>query len=154
VLTVFDARRFARGNLRGVPTHLEVTARILEDGGVRVSIRGQLEDARTAELAAEYWARMRDRFASNPWVALVGMRSPIVSATIDTREHELLIEGQLSQQQARTLLAFARSTIAPPPPIPSPPPPQAPTAPKGMPAKPGKQSGAPAPKPQRPSLAP
>ncbi len=113
MLTVFDARRFARGNLRGVPTQLEVTTRLQEDGGVKVSIRGELEDADAAEEAAEYWSRMRERFASNPFVALVGMRSPIVSATIIARGHEIVIEGALSQQQARTLLAFARNNAAP-----------------------------------------
>jgi hypothetical protein len=124
VLTVYDARRFARGNLRGVPTHLEVVTRIQADGGVAVSIRGELETEQAADDAVQYWTRTRERFASHPLVALIGMRSPLVSAKIEREGRDIRIEGTFSQQQARTLLGFARSTIAPPPvpPMPASPP--------------------------------
>jgi len=138
VLTVYDARRFARGNLRGVPTHLEVTARIQSDGGVAVSIRGELETEDAADDAIQYWSKLRERFAAHPLVALVGMRSPLIGATIERENREIHVEGALTQQQARTLLGFVRSTIAPPPvppmpatpPPPPPLPPPAPRAPK------------------------
>jgi hypothetical protein len=138
-LVVFDARRFARGNLRGVPTHLEVKARLQPDGGVGIELRGELEDEAAASDAAEYWTRTRQRFASHPLVALIGMRSPLVAAKIGAEGRALVVEGTLTQQQARTLLGFARSAIAPPPPPPplpapatapqSPPLPAAPVAP-------------------------
>jgi len=133
VLTVYDARRFARGNLRGVPTHLEVIARLQPDGGVAMSIRGELESEEAADDAVQYWTRTRERFASHPLVALVGMRSPLVSAKIERDGRDIRIEGQLSQQQARTLLGFARSTVAPPPvpPMPATPPKPPPLPPEG-----------------------
>lgn len=132
VLTVYDARRFARGNLRGIPTELEVTGRILPDGGVSVSIRGELETEDAADDAVAYWTKLRDRFAANPMVALIGMRKPLTGATIERVDHEIRIEGTLTQQQARTLLGFARSTIAPPPvpPMPAKPPPPPPLPPQ------------------------
>lgn len=131
VLTVYDARRFARGNLRGVPTLLEVMARLQPDGSVAVSIRGELETEDSADEAVEYWSKMRERFAAHPLVALVGMRTPLVAATIKRQARDIRVEGTLSQQQARTLLGFARSTIAPPPipPVPATPPPPPPFSP-------------------------
>jgi hypothetical protein len=131
VLTVYDARRFARGNLRGVPTHLEVVGKILPDGGVAVAIRGELETEDAADDAVEYWSKLRERFASHPLVALIGMRGPLVAASIKRENNELRIEGTLTQQQARTLLGFARSTLAPPPvpPMPAKPPPPPPLPP-------------------------
>lgn len=131
VLTVYDARRFARGNLRGVPTHLEVVGKILPDGGVSVAIRGELENEEAADDAVEYWTKLRDRFASHPLVALIGMRTPLIAASIEREGNELRIEGALTQQQARTLLGFARSTLAPPPvpPMPDKPPPAPPLPP-------------------------
>jgi len=150
VLTVYDARRFARGNLRGVPTHLEVMARIQSDGGVTVSIRGELETEDAADDAVAYWTKLRERFAAHPLVALVGMRTPLISATVKRENREVRIEGALTQQQARTLLGFARSTIAPPPvpPMPAtppPPPPLPPLAPKN-PAPPATTKPSPAPR--------
>jgi hypothetical protein len=140
VLTVFDARRFARGNLRGVPTHLEVVGKILPDGGVAVAIRGELETEDAADDAVEYWSKLRERFASHPLVALIGMRTPLIAASIKRENNELRIEGTLTQQQARTLLGFARSTIAPPPvpPMPDKPPPPPPLPP--LPQKPLKSA--------------
>jgi hypothetical protein len=140
VLTVYDARRFARGNLRGVPTHLEVVARIQPDGGVAVSIRGELETEDAADDAVQYWSKLRERFAAHPLVALVGMRTPLIGATIEREHRELRVEGALTQQQARTLLGFVRSTIAPPPvpPMPATPPPPPPLPPLPRPAAPQK----------------
>ena len=131
VLTVYDARRFARGNLRGVPTHLEVVGKILPDGGVTVDIRGDLETEDAADDAVEYWTKLRERFASNPMVALIGMRTPLIAASIKRENNQIRIEGTLTQQQARMLLGFARSTIAPPPvpPMPDKPPPPPPLPP-------------------------
>jgi outer membrane biosynthesis protein TonB len=131
VLTVYDARRFARGNLRGVPMQLEVVTRLSPDGGVTATIRGQFETEDAADSAVEYWSRTRERFASHPLVALVGMRTPLISASIKREHRDIVIEGALSQQQARTLLGFARSTFAPPPipPVPAKPPPPPPLPP-------------------------
>jgi hypothetical protein len=134
-LSVEGARLFARGNLAGVPERLSISVRGQpEHAGFGSISTGSFDSPEQAEEAKAYWTRMRDRYASHPLVALVGMREPLTRMELETDGAELVVRTQVTLQQARVLLGFVRSALAPPPaqPLtsPMPPAPRAPRAPR------------------------
>jgi len=115
-LTVEGARLFARGNLAGVPERLEVSVSALpENAGFASVSTGDFESAELATEAKAYWTRMRDRYASHPLVALVGMREPLVRMEIETKGAQLVVRTLVTLQQARVLLGFVRGAFPPAP---------------------------------------
>lgn len=132
-LSVEGARLFAQGNLAGVPERLEISVSALpEHAGFASVSSGDFESAEQASTAKDYWTRMRDRYASHPLVALVGMREPLVRMELETKDAQLVVRTQITLQQARVLLGFVRSAL-PPQPDPTPrstPAPAAPLAPR------------------------
>jgi hypothetical protein len=116
VLSVEGARLFAQGNLAGVPERLEVSVSALPDNqGFSSVSTGDFESAEQASAAKAYWTRMRDRYASHPLVALVGMREPLVQMELETKDAQLVMRTQVTIEQARMLLGFARSALPPAP---------------------------------------
>ena len=123
-LSIEGARLFARGNLSGIPERLEVAVRALpEHVGFTSLSTGHFDSPEQAEQAKAYWTRMRDRYASHPLVALIGMREPLVKMQLETEGPTLRVRTEVTLQQARVLLGFLRGALAPPP---EPPPMRAP----------------------------
>jgi len=118
-LSVEGARLFARGNVRGVPERLEASVRSRAAGAaLDVQVTGYFEDSQAAEQAQAYWARVRDRYAAHPLVALIGLRSPLANASLATKDGAVEARTRVTLQQARVVLGFIRNMVAPPPPPP------------------------------------
>jgi hypothetical protein len=117
-LAVEGARLFARGNLRGIPERLEASVRSGE-GEFDVLATGHFESEATAEQAAAYWGRVRERYAANPLVALIGLREPLADAEITADATTITARTRVSVEQARLVLGFIRDALAPPAPVPT-----------------------------------
>jgi hypothetical protein len=128
-VSVEGARLFVRGNARGVPERLDAAVRRREDGAYEVRVLGHFEDEDAAKKAHEYWTRQRDRFSGHPLVALVGLRQPLVLATLEPKGQELELLTTVTVEQARIVLGFLRDALTPVAPRPAPSPVLRPSSP-------------------------
>jgi hypothetical protein len=142
-LSVEGARAFARGNLRGVPERLEAKLRSQADGTIEVRVQGFYEDEAAARSAAEYWQRVRDRYAANLLVAAIGLRAPLAETSITAEADRIELRSVATVQHARVVLGFISNALAPPPAPPDPP--VEPTEPRVPPDEPAKGHARPAP---------
>jgi hypothetical protein len=145
--SVEGARLFARGNIEGVPDRLQISVRTRTDTGLDIGVTGAFDSSAAAEAARDYWDRTRERFATHPLVAFIGMREPLASARLKARGNTLAFDTAITLQQARVLIGFVRSALESSPADPN----------RGYPVRP--PSGAPTGGPgqghgQRPSLSP
>ncbi|MEY4510912.1 MAG: hypothetical protein RLZZ450_3034 [Pseudomonadota bacterium] len=113
-LEVEGAAQFVRRGRRGIPERLRLSA--IERAGERLDVLGTFTyvDAATAEDARDYWLGLRDRYASNTLVALLGLSAPLQSATVERSDSELRIKLTLSADQVRLILGYVRELLAPP----------------------------------------
>jgi hypothetical protein len=124
-LEVDGVANFVRKARRGVPTKLRLSA--VEVPGPRVELRGRLafDDAEKAADALRFWSAVRDSYARNGLVVLLGLSEPLRSGTLELVDSELRIKAQLSVEQTRLILGYVRELLTPP----APPPPLAPSTP-------------------------
>lgn len=113
-LSIEGARLFTRGNVRGIPERLTASVRLVEEGVINTLFVGRFESPEAAERARAYWEEMRERYAGNPLVALIGMRDPLNEAQVITRETQVEIRTNMTVQQARVVLGFITSAISQP----------------------------------------
>jgi hypothetical protein len=113
-LSIEGARLFTRGNMRGIPERLTASVQLVEDGVINTFISGTFESPEAAEQARAYWEQMRERYAGNPLVALIGMREPLNDAEVIVHETQVEIRTHVTVQQARVVLGFITSAIAQP----------------------------------------
>lgn len=113
-LEVEGAAQFVRRGRRGIPERLRLSA--LERPGERLDVLGTFTylDAATAEDARDYWVALRDRYASNALVSLLGLSAPLSGATVERSETELHIKLSLTADQVRLILGYVRELLAPP----------------------------------------
>jgi hypothetical protein len=114
-LSVEGARLFAKGNLRGVPERLLASVSQSDDGALDTHVIGNFESEEAAEQARAYWEEMRERYAGNALVALIGLRAPLTDATVTAAGDEVVVDTHVTLQQARVVLGFIRSALGPPP---------------------------------------
>jgi hypothetical protein len=127
-LEVDGVENFIRKARRGVPTKLRLSA--VEVPGPRVELRGRLAfaDVEKAADALRFWSGVRDSYARNGLVVLLGLSEPLRSGTLELVGTELRLKAQLSPEQTRLILGYVRELLTPP----------APPAPAPTPAPPGK----------------
>ena len=113
-LSIEGARLFTRGNMRGIPERLTASVQLVADGMINTLIIGTFESPEAAEQARAYWEQMRERYAGNPLVALIGMREPLNDAEVTAHETQLEIRTHVTVQQARVVLGFITSAIGQP----------------------------------------
>jgi hypothetical protein len=134
-LSVEGARRFVRGQLKGIPVRLHVE--IGEAGGdgqadqgedsaesaeaaldnIVVRAIGWYDSPEQAEAARAYWEKRRRRYTAHPLLALIGMTQPLSEAVIEQNQERIEARTSLTLQQMRVALGFLRNALAPPEPI-------------------------------------
>ncbi len=115
-LSVEGARLFARGDLRGIPSRLEVTVGELDAGQVRAKAVGIYDSPEQAEAARHWWEKRRQRYAGHPVLLLIGLGVPLAEATLECREERVVAESVLSIEQTRMVLGLLTNALAPPQP--------------------------------------
>lgn len=113
-LEVEGAAQFVRRGRRGIPERLRLSA--IERAGERLDVLGTFTyvDGATAEDARDYWVALRDRYASNTLVSLLGLSAPLSGATVERADSELRIKLTLTADQVRLILGYVRELLAPP----------------------------------------
>lgn len=113
-LAVENARSFVRG-ARGaqVPERFTLSVRAVQpaSGGLDVTFTGRYPDAEQARTALVYWEALRDRYASNALLALLGAGALLRSTQLSTRNEALTMKVRLSVAEARLLLRFVRDSL-------------------------------------------
>jgi hypothetical protein len=143
-LEVDGVERFVRKAKRGVPLKLRLSA--VQVPGPRVELRGRMlfETPEKAADALRFWEGVRDSYARNALVMLLGLSDPLREGTIELSGSEVHLKVQLSVEQLRLIVGYVRELITPPAPItPSPASPSAPSAPS--PSRPTPAAPAPSP---------
>ena len=114
-LEVEGAAQFVRRARRGIPERLRLS--VIELPGTRAELRGVLTylDAAQAADARSYWNELRDRYASNTLVALLGLSEPLQNATVEQRELEVRVDVRLTVEQMRLIMGYVRELVSPPP---------------------------------------
>jgi hypothetical protein len=129
-LEVEGAEQFVRRATRGVPRRLRLSARELP--GPRLELRARLSfvDVDKARDAAAFWQQLRDTYAGNPLVAMLGLSEPLRDGSVATEQSDVSLRVELSVEQARLIVGYLRELVRPPqaPSVASPAPP-APAAP-------------------------
>ncbi|HEY6879098.1 MAG TPA: hypothetical protein VI299_13825 [Polyangiales bacterium] len=112
-IEVEGAANFVRKGRRGVPDHLRLSATELPR--LRAELRGVLSynDEATATDALDYVRTLRDRYASNALVALMGLSDPLEDAEIVQSERELHVKVTLTAEQLRLILGYLRELFTP-----------------------------------------
>lgn len=113
-IEVEGAAQFVRRGRRGIPERLRLSA--LEQSGARVELRGTFfyADTTAAIDARAYWDELRNRYASNALVALLGLSGPLQSATLEQRGQDLHIKLRLTADQLKLILGYVRELVSPP----------------------------------------
>lgn len=108
------ATNFVRKGRRGVPDHLRLSA--VETTKLRAELRGVLAyaDPAAAADAVDYLGALRDRYASNALVALMGLSDPLEDATIEHSENDVRVKVTLTAEQMRLILGYLRELFGPP----------------------------------------
>ncbi len=112
---VEGAGNFVRKGRRGVPDHLRLSA--VEIARLRAELRGVLSypDEATATDAIDYLKTLRDRYASNALVALLGLSDPLEDAEIEQTANDVRVKVTLTAEQMRLILGYLRELFAPAP---------------------------------------
>ncbi|MDB4977566.1 MAG: hypothetical protein JWN48_5907 [Myxococcaceae bacterium] len=113
-LEIEGATQFVRRGRRGVPDRLRLS--IIETPNLRAEVRGVFSYADEA-LAADglsYLTELRDRYASNTLVALLGLSEPLESASVARQDNEVRIVLTLSVEQMRLIMGYVRELVSPP----------------------------------------
>ena len=106
------ARAFVRGAARGIPTRMHVGVRELPTGRVAVDADGSFADDTEAQDARDYWDHIREGYARNPFVSLMGLSTPLRNGTIEVTGRRLRFRTEASPQQVRVVLGYLRSALA------------------------------------------
>lgn len=114
-LEVEGAGQFVRRGRRGVPERLRLAA--IELAPQRIELRGVLHYANDGEAsdARDYLSSLRDTYARNTLVALLGLADPLEDAELTLQERELHVKLMLSVEQTRLILGYVRELLTPPP---------------------------------------
>lgn len=113
-LSIEGARLFARGDLRGIPSRLQVTVGESEEGQIRVEAVGVFDSPEQAEAARDWWEKRRQRYMGHPVILLMGLSVPLSNTVVESREERVEVKTVLTIQQMRMVLGFLRSALAPP----------------------------------------
>lgn len=113
-LEVDGVEQFIRRATRGIPQKLRLSA--VEIPGPKLELRGRLEfaDEDSAADAVRFWSAMRDAYARNALVKLLGLSDPLRESTIEQDVLELRGRLVLSVEQTRLILGYARELLTPP----------------------------------------
>lgn len=112
VLSVDNAKTFARGNAEHVPERLQISILLTEGERVEVRSRATFPSAAEAQDALTFWADAQRRFARHPLLALSGMSAPLRETNLAAQDATLTATTQLSVDQAQRILRFARDALA------------------------------------------
>jgi hypothetical protein len=109
------AANFVRKGRRGVPEHLRLSA--IELPRLRADLHGVLSyaDATAAADAVDYLKALRDRYASNALVALMGLSDPLEEAELEQTDRDVRIKLTLTAEQMRLILGYLRELFGPAP---------------------------------------
>ncbi|MET0340613.1 MAG: hypothetical protein ABW252_06405 [Polyangiales bacterium] len=117
-LEVEGVARFVRRGRRGVPERLRLAASELP--GERIGLQGRFsyEEVETARDAHAYLTDLKDSYARNTLVLLLGLSTPLARAHIDQSEREVTASLELNVAQTRLILGYVREMVRPraPPP--------------------------------------
>lgn len=113
-LEVEGVAQFVRRGRRGVPERLRLAA--IERAGTRVELRGELNypDEASATDAAAYVEELRERYASNALIALLGLSGALDEAKIERLEQTVHVTVVLTTEQTRLVLGYVRELFTPP----------------------------------------
>jgi len=113
-IEVEGVSQFVRRGRRGVPARLRLAAQELPKQ--RIELRGRLfyADRAQAADARDYVSELRDVYARNALVSLLGLSDPLEDARIELADDQLRVTLQLSAEQTRLILGYVRELLAPP----------------------------------------
>lgn len=113
-IEVEGAEKFVRRASRGVPAKLRLSA--VELPGPRLELRGLLTfgDTTKAEEGALFWDNLRNAYADNALVSMLGLAQPLKDASVTRSELEVRLTVSLSVQQAQLILGYLRELVRPP----------------------------------------
>jgi len=111
---VEGAAQFVRRGRRGIPERLRLSA--VELAGARIELRGTFSylDEASAEDARSYWIELKERYASNTLVALLGLSGPLDGANVRRSDKDVKILLTLTADQLRLIMGYVRELLAPP----------------------------------------
>ncbi|MDB4987671.1 MAG: hypothetical protein JWN04_2849 [Myxococcaceae bacterium] len=117
-LEIEGAAQFVRRGRRGIPERLRVS--VVELAGLRAEVRGlfsYLDEGQAAD-GQRYWSELKERYASNTLVALLGLSEPLENARVEQRGLDVRIVLTLSVEQMRLIMGYVRELVSPPAPRP------------------------------------
>ncbi|MET0284080.1 MAG: hypothetical protein ABW352_06410 [Polyangiales bacterium] len=106
---------FVRKGRPGIPEHLRLSA--VEIARLRAELRGVLgyPDETAAAQGLEMLRSLRDRYASNALVALLGLADPLEDAEIEQSAKDVRVKVTLTAEQMRLILGYLRELFGPAP---------------------------------------
>ena len=113
-LEVDGVERFVRKAKRGVPLKLRLSA--VQVPGPKLELRGRMafENAEKAADALRFWQAVRDTYARNALVMLLGLSDPLREGKLEQADNELHLTLQLTVEQTRLIVGYVRELITPP----------------------------------------
>jgi hypothetical protein len=119
-LEVDGVAQFVRRGRRGIPDRLRIAA--VERPGERIEIRARFSygDESRARDAREYLTMLRDQYASNGLIVLLGLSDPLDDAKIEHKTNDVEVTLGLTAEQTRLILGYVRELVSPPAPRPAP----------------------------------
>ncbi|MCG8554050.1 MAG: hypothetical protein MJD61_01995 [Proteobacteria bacterium] len=108
--SVEGARHFVRGDTTQIPIRMRLSL-VQRDGRVAAIAALQYDTGAQAGRASLFWDSLRQRFAAQPLVRLMGLGTPLSAGIIE--RDEALVRGrtELNFQQFRVLLGFLRGAL-------------------------------------------
>jgi hypothetical protein len=128
-LEVEGVEQFVKRGKRGVPLRLRLSATEIPGPKVRIDANLSFENAEKAGDGLRFWDELRERYAGNALVMMLGLSGPLRGAKLETDEAQLRVRVQLSVAQTRLILGYVRGLVAPAAPMPVAPSPSGTSAP-------------------------
>ncbi len=105
-LEVEGARRFTRGQTRGVPERLRLAVRQIDAAHAAIDAEGTFESPEEADAARDFWSRVRDGYARNIFVAAMGLGTPLHGMHFDADGATLHVHTEIDARQLRLIFDY------------------------------------------------
>lgn len=114
-LEVEGVEQFVKRGKKGIPTRLRISATEVPGPIVRLEAKFTFESAEKAADGLRFWDDLRNRYARNALVMMLGLAAPLAGAKLETQDDDLRASLELTVAQTRLILGYVRELVTPAP---------------------------------------
>lgn len=104
--SVEGARRFVVGDPPGMPKHVRISVRPIDEFYAGLRLLGAYESPEAASAAQAYAEQLRDKLVDHPRVIYLGLKSALQKASLTREDRFLLLDARITLHQTRYLLQY------------------------------------------------